>query len=595
MAQPFNPHSPAMSGGEDVNCLIERQKISHRIKQTQIIGLVAGIAASVFLLLLLLLQMIPGIPIAFSIIFGVATFISTAIALGAFSIFFIKMRKMFSELAEASSVLRDSFVNCSLDLAYSLEPHRFKRTSRYRRSKRPQPQPTPIPGRPTIEQPAVVAPPVPEEPIQPLLPADQVPPPVPAPAEGEEIAVPEEEVGEADITEVPEELFVRNQLKRLLDLSKVAGKYPTIEQDPRYKKEHSQVAKQFGSFCIGLTNMIDKGNKKLLPISKSEAVSMFMRPMRSVDSHSVLRITCNGRDVFGSEVAGAFWLQDVLKDPRAGHDFLKLLEMVKTSKDLRGSYSVVLKICNFFLSGWCLGNSALLPNILGSLQRLPIDSQVKEDVIELMASGNVLGALCILHEDSDTLWRDFLTVTKPGTPEAPQDLVEEIPVEELDLSRLRGFILSGDLAPDVPKDNERILNATKAMFARLAARLPKNILSLGLKALSNLDALKDMFLEIYNFFKASPPKTTAEACALISGIRSVGDVQIRMQAYLPFGAKEMVSSLFSTLVLGGFTTGLFTKRQLKIMGEVLEMSEEELQESIQSRKMAKKLLPHLLK
>ena len=540
------------------------------IRQAQIIGLVTGIVASILLLTTLLLLIIPSIPVAFPIITGSALLVFTAVSLVSFASYFIKVRNVLADLGEASADLRECFVNCALDLAQSLSYQEFipKQVQKVCQSS---------PGE------EISSPESPSSSLNEHL--DTSEQSLPAPVTTEDI-VSEVSSGMESAGAVVENLFVTNLHQQLLNLFQKDQLLPSLEKLPRYKKEQGKVNKQFSSLCIGLTQFITKLHKGESPVSPVEAVSMFLPPLMGCGSHSVLRITCNARDLFSSSAVGGIWLQNLLTDPNKGEALLDLFQAIKLLPHNLKVYPSLLRLLNFLLSGWCLSDCNMYPYIVGSIQQLPISLQQREEIIKLLVTGNIIGALCFLHGNTHNGWREVLIVS-------PKELSQvTLPMECIDLAYMRRSNesqLGGEFANGKEK-GEPLSSELQGLLQELAILCPDNILRLVAGIATKNSPLRKHLDKIAKCFD-KPLNLFHDPLSISSIARNVEPLQSRLQSYLPYAGKESAEAVISTLILGGFSGGVFTRNQMALLAQIVDKSLEELEEIILKREIAKLLLP----
>ncbi|AHK63181.1 CT214 family putative inclusion membrane protein [Chlamydia avium] len=546
---------------------------SNSIRQAQIIGLITGIIASVLLLITLLLFIIPSVPVACVIVSGSVLCLLTTISLVAFATYFIKIRRVLSDLTEVSADLRARFIDCSLDLARDLG---CRGSSQQVRDSVCQPLSPSDKGVIADSQPSSISSYIPEESLQSFEQITSV-------------------LEEKTTSDVKEELFVKSCTKQLLSLSRSSGPLPSFDQLPNYKKEQTSVSKQFTSCCIGLTNFIDKLNKGELPLSAIEAVSMFFRPFMGCDSHSVLRITCNAKDLFLNRTAGCFWLNNVLTRPETADSLLALLQLLKTLPNSRRSYPSSLKLLNFLFTGWCLANVELYPYIVGSMQKLSATQEQRDHIVELLASGNVLGALCFLHGQTREEWKEVLILPEDTSQPvgARMSIQYVLPMESVSLTYLRRMIQLSDSKPESEKQAEKLAEELHKLLSKLSQLLPSNILGLVANIARKDSPLSRHMSELERFFDRTPTPSLEEVVSIVKTICDSKIIQTRLQSYLPYAGKDSLGSILSTLALGGLVAGVFTKKQMVFIAHSFGLSVDQLEDKILKGEIAKVVLPLL--
>ncbi|WP_375793398.1 hypothetical protein O1W69_04670 [Chlamydia sp. 12-01] len=614
----------------EVGFIVPKEKdTACKIRQSQIISLVSALVAAALLLTILILQIIPGVPLAFSIILGLALSVSAVVSLVSFAIYFLKIRKVVFELAEASTELRDVFANFSLDLVRSIEPQRITRPPKYGLRTRPKvpgvvstqissptPQQTPTPTPAPVSTPISTIVSIPDPTTQPVSLPEEKPTETPTQVSGEELQVPPEILspveGEPSVS-IPvaepedmnvDDLFQRNLLK-LVHLSEMGGSHPTVDKHPDYKKEHRKVAKAFSTFCQGISEMWEKLRRGEMPISAAEMLTMFTLPIFGADSHSVLRITCNGKSVFSNECWGAFWLHDALNEPKHSEKLLGIISVLKKSnqsikepKNRQTAYTAALVSLNVLLSGWCLCNPNLTTYILGSVQALPVSSEKKTIIIEMLNSGNILGSLIFLHGDTNPAMQDVMRLYNldpegkilPG----PQGITD-ILFESIDPYNVRSITVKGDLSKTDQLQDDDLMKAFQRILEQLGDSLPTTVAGLGYDINKGTnERLNESYSTARKFLTDHPPASTSMIFCFLQAIRGAPKLQSRAKNYLPYAGKEAIGALLSTLILGGYSLGLFTYKQIDGLRQTLGISERELIRLIQSRKIAGVILPKLL-
>lgn len=545
------------------------------IRQAQIIGLVTGILASILLLTTLLLLIIPSVSVVCPIITGLALLVFTAVSFASFASYFIKIKNVLADLSEASANLRESFANCALDLTQNLSyqelsPKQVQKIS----------QPSSREEIPFTESPSS---------LDEYLDTSEQPLSVTV----EETTLEISSDGEP-LEAVVEELFVTNLTQQLLNLFQKDQLLPSLEKLPRYKKEQGKVSKQFSSLCIGLTHWITKLRKGESPVSPVEAVSMFFPPLMGCGSHSVLRITCNARDLFSSSSLGGIWFQNLLTKSSEGRSLLDFLQTIKSllSPHNLQVYLSLLRLLNFLLSGWCLSDCSMYPYIVGSIQQLPISAEQRKRVIELLASGNIIGALCFLHGNTCDRWQDVLVLSIKESSQT------KIPIEHIDLAYMRsnsGLQLEESASSE---EKEELLCELQRLLQELAVLCPDSLLKLVSNINMKNSPLKKNLSKIIKCFNklfyGKSSNLFNNALSVISIMRNLETLQSRVQSYLPYAGKESIDIVISTLILGGFTGGVFSRNQMSLLAQIVNKTPKELEEMILKRKIAKLLFPSLL-
>ncbi|SYX08983.1 hypothetical protein C834K_0525 [Chlamydia poikilotherma] len=618
MSQPtINPNSHPDNHAESLPITPKQKDTACKIRQSQIISLISAVVAAVLLLTILILQLIPGVPVAFSIILGLGLIVAAAVSLIFFASYFLQIRKVLFELSKASTELREAFANFSLDLIRNIEPQRITRPPRYGLRTRPRgprlistqvssPTPTPAPT-PTIQ--TVSPEPPQEQPIETLPPTPREEPSLPpeVPIQVEEGAVPgivPEPVAGPSVEMDVDSLFQSNLL-RLLDLAEGGTIYPGIDKHPKYQKEHQNACKIFSNFCGGVARLLDKMRKGEVPITHGEILSMFTPPIFGRDSHSILCITCNGKNAFSSDFSGAFWLHNAFKDSKHTKGLFDIVRILKKSnqlmenvEDQQTAYTATLVSLNVLLSGWCLCNQSLAANIVGSVQALRRSEEDKRIILEMLNSGNVLGALVFTHGDRNPDIKAIMRINDldlEGEPLPNPQNALEILYEHIDPYNVRAITVMGDLAETSSEQNENLIRQSRSIFEKLGESLPTTAAGLGydIWKRSNVN-LNARYNETRRFLAEHPATSTSMIFSFLRAIRGAPKLQSRIKNYLPYAGKEAVGSLLSTLILGGYSLGLFTYRQIEGLCNALEISERDLIRLIVSRKIAETILPRLL-
>ncbi|MEF9497145.1 CT214 family putative inclusion membrane protein [Chlamydia sp. 04-14] len=634
MSQPtINPNSHADNHTEPPSITPKQKDTACKIRQLQIISLISAVAAAVLLLTILILQLIPGAHVAFSIILGLALVVATAISLIFFASYFLKIRKVLFELSQASTELREAFANFSLDLIRNIEPQRITRPPRYGLRARPRgprlvstqvssPTPGLIPTPASTPVPGPTPPPAltPTPQVSTTPPQEQEPPETPMLTPGEGPLLPPEVPSQVDEGAGPgivpepvagpsEEMDVdalfQSNLLRLLDLAEGGGSYPSIDKHPQYKKNHQNACKLFSNFCKGVARFWDKVRLKQIPATNGELLSMFVPPIFGRDNHPILSITCNGEDVFSSEIYGAFWLHDALKDPKQSETLFDIIRVLKKSnqsiedvRDKQTAYTASLISLNVLLSGWCLCNQSLAANIVGSVQSLGRSQEDEMMIFEMLNSGNILGALVFIHGDRNPNMKAIMRINdldSQGRPlPDPQNAID-ILYENIDPYSVRAITVVGDLAgEDLERDNN-LIRESQRIFERLGESLPVTATGLGYDIWNGgNEDLNARYDETKQFLSEHPPTSTSMIFSFLRAVRGAPKLQSRIEKYLPYSGKKAAGFLLSTLILGGYFLGLFTYRQIDGLCEAIGISERDLMRLILSRKIAGAILPKLL-
>ncbi|MEF9519991.1 hypothetical protein SBV45_04240 [Chlamydia crocodili] len=622
MSQPaINPHPPADNHTESPPITPKQKDTACKIRQSQIISLISAVVAAVLLLTILILQLIPGIPVAFSIVLGLALIVATAVSLIFFASYFLKIRKVLFELSAASTELREVFANFSLDLIRNIEPQKITRPPRYGSRTRPRgprlvstqvssptPTPAPTPTLPTIP-PVSTVPTQEQEPTETPTPTPgegpSLPPEIPSQVE-EEVSpgvVPEPVAGPS--VEMDVDSLFQSNLLRLLDLAEEGTIYPGIDTHSKYEKEHRNACKVFSNFCGGVSRFWDKVRRGEPPVTNGEILSMFTLPIFGRDSHPILCITYNGKDAFSSDLLGAFWLHDAFKDPKCSEKLFDIIRILKKSnqliesvEDQQTAYTAALVSLNVLLSGWCLCNQSLAANIVGSVQALRRSEEDKMIILEMLNSGNILGALVFIHGDRNPDIKAIMRINdldSEGEPlPNPQNAIE-ILYENIDPYSVRAITIVGDLAETSQEQGENLIRESRSMFEKLSESLPITAAGLGYDIWNGgNDNLNRAYEEVTMFLADHPPTSTSMMFSFLRAVRGAPKLQSRVKNYLPYAGKEAVGSLLSTLILGGYSLGLFTYRQIDCLRDALGISERDLIRLILSRKIAGTILPRLL-
>lgn len=575
----------------DAYDIVDHSHLVSNIRQTQVIGLVTGIIASILLLNTLLMLIIPSVPVAATIVVGSALLVMTAVSLVAFALYFIKIKNVLKDLTEASADLRRSFINCALELAHSFDsPKELKPIKEV--------QPTQILSSTSEDSSSPIVPQVPSisltlegspDPIEQTTSSalDDAVSEVEAESSRSEL-----EKGER-IEEIAEELFISKRTEQLLVLFHDGKMFPTIEKLPKHKKESQKVDRQFSSLCIGITNLLNKIKNKESPVTPIEAVSMFFRPLMGCDSHSVLRITCNAKDLLSNPLTGEICLHNLLTDPTKANSLLELVEFIKSLPHI---YIPFLRLLNFLLSGWCLSNANTYPYIVGSIQTLSIPKEQRELVITLLSSGNVLGALSFFHGRNHKEWKEVFAWPVDEKQEQPRESM--IPMDVADLVCLRNLVQSIDedeAGVSEGREEEKLFQQIRDLLSPLSELLPANVLGLVASVARKDSPLSKHIQKIIKFFDQNQCNSLNKIFAIVRAVRSIGAIQTRLQAYLPYAGKESAGSVLSTLILGGFVLGVFTRRQMSTMAQALGISSQELENAIIKKEVDKIMLPKLFK
>ncbi|AFS24807.1 CT214 family putative inclusion membrane protein [Chlamydia psittaci] len=643
MSQPsINPHLRTNTttnelihdvSSELVSVVSSDKDTACKIRQSQIIGLISSVVAAILLLTILILQLIPGAPIAFTVILGLVLLGTTAVSLTSLAIYFLKIRKIFSELSEASKELRTTFCNFSLDFLQSVELQRITQLPRYGlRSQQPasglvsnrvsttsssnaihetSSTSTPTPS-PSLSEPLPVPTQTEDSVFEDLATEDQPEEGIPASTVGEEqevspervpASVDEEQPSTSDAT-APDlermnvDALFQSNLMRLLDIAQAGGQHPSIEEHSKYRREHSKATKSFSVFCRGIKQIWEKVKRGEMPVSVGDLLTMSTIPFFGADNHSILSITCNAKAAFSSDLWGAFWLHDTLINVQHADNLFALIRLIKTLNQ-SSAYTASLVSLNVLLSGWCLCNQSLAANIVGSVEKLSLPQEDKMLVLEMLNSGNIIGALVFVHGRNNPDIQSIMQihdVNAHGRAMPASQAAVNIPFEGIDPYNLRAITVMGDLAERDPAEQDTtLIRESQRIFERLGDHLPSGVSGLAYSLGTGPDPqLSSSFSETVEFLRQHPPTSTSKIFCILQAIRSAPKLQTRLKDYLPYAGKAAIASAVSTLILGGHSLGLFTYKQIGGLCSVLGISERELLRLIESRKIAGAILPQLL-
>ncbi|QEM73850.1 hypothetical protein DZK34_02585 [Chlamydia abortus] len=613
-----------VSVGKDTAC---------KIRQSQVISLISAMMAAILLLTILILQLIPGAPVAFTVVLGLVLVGTTVVSLTSLAIYFLKIKKVFFELSEASKELRNTFFNFSLDFLQNVEPQRITQLPRYglrslqtasgsvsnrlsttssstsilETSSASTTTPSlSLPGSLSVSthtedsvSTEVVSEDLSEEGTS-------------ASTRGEEPAVSPERVSLSAQEEQPStsgatapnlermnvDALFQSNLMRFLDISQGGRRHPSIGEHPKYKKEHSKATKSFSVFCRGIRQIWEKLKRGEMPVSVGDLLTMSTIPLFGADNHSILSITCNAKAVFSNDLWGAFWLHDTLINPQNADNLFALIRLLKTINQ-ESAYTASLVSLNVLLSGWCLCNPNLATNIVGSVEKLPLSQQDKILILEMLNSGNIIGALVFVHGRNHPNIQSIMRiydVTAHGRAIPNSQAAVDISYESIDPYNLRAITVMGDLAErDQSTQDSSLMRESQKIFEKLGDHLPSGISGLAYSLGTGPDPqLSSAFSETIDFLHQHPPTSTSKIFCILQAIRSAPKVQTRLKDYLPYAGKTAIASAISTLILGGYSLGLFTYKQIDGLRSALGISERELLRLIESRKIAGAILPQLL-
>ncbi|BAE81280.1 hypothetical protein [Chlamydia felis Fe/C-56] len=621
--QPSREDNPASTFIEVGTIIPGGRGSACEVRRFQVISLISALVAAILLLAILVLQFAPGVSIAFSVVLGMGIVIAAVVSLVSFATHFLRTRKVLLELANASAELRDAFANFSLDLIRSIEPQKITRPPKYglrtwptgaglvvTRETTPAPDsliPSLIPPETISDQTLELGGATSEETLvegelTPVLPEAVSRGDTPLSLEFSdpiESAAPQFAVLEPEVMDV-NALFQRNLL-RLLDLAETGNRYPSLERHPKYQKEHRESCKAFSNLCQGIFNIYPKLKKGENPLTTKE-MSLLVTPIlcRNKNNHPVFRITCNAKAIFSSPTWGAFWLHDSLNNPGNLEDLFRIIHVLKQSnqniedpENRRKAYTATLISINILLSGWCLCNQNLAENIVGSIQVLPVSNEIKMLVCEMLNSGNVLGALVLLHGNKNPEIKSIMCIDDVDAGDSSQRGPDML-FEAIDPYSVRAITVIGDLAERGQTGDEDLAVQARRILNQLGDQLPGNLLGLAAYLFQKGDAGKTL-AETLEFFAEHPPTSTSMIFSFLQAIREAPKLQSCVKTYLPYAGKEAVGSILSTLILGGYTLGLFTYKQIDGLCGTLGISDRELIRLIQSGKIAETILPNLLK
>ncbi|WP_348664050.1 CT214 family putative inclusion membrane protein [Chlamydia vaughanii] len=481
----------------------------------QTISLVSGVIAAVLLATLCLIQIVPGLPIAFNIVLATITILSLAVSLTAFAIHCIQKRREYIEDRQLPKDEKEGELDVSLEERPKIEPEKIE----------------------------VVTPPV---------------------FSKEYLRWGSKVFSEDEL----KDLSLPNRLEQLLDLYRLGGQYPSMEVHPKYSKYHAMVTEKFSHICNGLIDILKKTKKegnRDVPLNWLDIGMVFLNPLILFSNvRPVLLVTSNTKDILKNENFGAFWLHDILKDLRLGYSLIGLLETIKNKDETKGDYCSCLKFINCLLAGWCLSDPHRMQNIVGSVQSLSISEEKKHTILKLFSKGNVIGALFILHKDADSKWNNLLTVYKKQA-EYEEEVLEEthLSIKDLDIvSSMRQMFASGDLFDSSEDRGKNIFLLFQGLFTKLSKNLPLFVTGFVREYHSKeRTPSKAVWEEILKALEKNPPHSMKDVFSITHAAFSVPGLPKRLKSYLPHGTSGAFKYIFSNIILGGYALGLVTKKQ----------------------------------
>ncbi|WP_348664051.1 CT214 family putative inclusion membrane protein [Chlamydia vaughanii] len=584
-----------------------------RGKITQIISAVAGALAAISILITCV-SLILGLPIAFSIVTGVLSMVFLALSLVSLMIHAYNMRKVRREIFKIESFTASSREH--LRLFHKREPEKIVRPISDAKPEIPQRITTVMPPVPQVENIEVENTEIENTEIE--------EPGVENPEEAE--------TGAAE-TEIK---YLSPQLGILLDLEATGISYPTIAHHPKYKHDHDQAVKAFCSLCEGLAYFVKRaiaGARSSFSDMLSLA-TMFLPPL-FVDSNPILRVTYRAKESLTNDLYGAFWLHEVLKDPKHAYPLIETLELLKQGVIGKAQYIEYLQAVNVLLAGWCLATPSMAQYIVGTIQNLVIPEEGRKDILKMLAAGNVLGALAKIHEGRDDKWSDLMKIFPLDIHgEQDRDMHVQIFSEELSLYRMREilreglknykksreeldesgrnaekafYLMMGETPPEreprvfwdgrpIPQERkENLIEKAKSLFGKLGKTLPRTKRGLIFDMARNNTATSrvlEALMEELTVLPEMDPISSPDAISVLSqGIRSSNILQQRLRNYLPYAACEAIGGLVDNIILGGCCIGLWPEAHAEALREALEMTKEQFESLLAERDVLHALFP----
>ncbi|EPP34411.1 hypothetical protein CP10139811_0122A, partial [Chlamydia ibidis] len=342
--------SPSVHNAEDISVALVKNA-----QRSRLCGLISSVVGAVILLMIVILQIVPGAPIACSIVLGVALLANVVLSAG-FLINYVKnVRKILNEISEVSTELTSTLSNLSMDMLSRIKTLNLGKVKKYSkksfvhksslvenrsrsvREKALEGDTSIVSSTPrdvsnaetsdndalsdlanTIE--ALTAPEVDDnshyhDSIQSKIEKD----------DHEAALVAVINVDNSDESDFSSDENIDPALNNFLNnklnccaiyAEKQDGKKSSIFESKNYKSKHKDVLSAISSFCKGVTNLIEKKNAGLPLVSGTDVAKLFV-PFVSKSSHPILSLTSSGSQIFKVADGGGYWLADILRDPLA--------------------------------------------------------------------------------------------------------------------------------------------------------------------------------------------------------------------------------------------------------------------------------------
>lgn len=520
---------PAGSSEEAKIC----DTLARRVQLAKMASLVSALVFAVILLTFVLVLAIPGAPVLYSLVLG-ASLLVTGVATILFICAYIRsVRVLLNCFSKETQVLAKSLKNMSKKLSKIQVQDFLSAPVAYEKL------PPPIPLKKTVTKPT-----------------------------GEE------------------EELCKNLLAHLTgEFSKIqqGGSETSALLSAKEQKIADEAARKFSVICEGIEFLVKRLHNGEPVLTAAECSKMFLwcNPF----SHPLLKITRNMRLLFGGDDGGA-WLCSAIQDPvSVARPLLRLLELVKGNEGNPTRHQGLLIGINLLLTGWCLNNPDWNQRLLQSI-KTSVSSDKQEQVVKMLSSGNILGALSLV-----------LYSGAPNILIVQEQPASKLPFEEIDPGRVcRASTQLSQLLQkaDREKTDKGYAQGCDAVFAEMGFVLPSGRLSLVRQVVSRNSKLLGGLAKARQFFVEHPPFQVEKVVAFLSSLRKATPLQSRIKGYIFAEELEAFGSLLSNLILGAYIRGVLSHNQLEELRYILDLtSNDQLEEIIRQKQLVKNCLPAL--
>ncbi|WP_201456900.1 CT214 family putative inclusion membrane protein [Chlamydia sp. 17-3921] len=561
----------------------EDKQVATSILKRQTIALISAVSAAALLLAVVLLQLIPGIPIAVGVTLGVVAIVLSGVAIGCL----ISHIRATDRLTEA---LSDSIEVMKLKSLEESRPSQYKHLKRPTKVKKrqkpksieikadPRPIPKDIPSTGDL----------PSEETTLLFPETKEEEP---PSETESSAI---SSSSGDEEEVLEQHFMASTL----DLRKyiVPNKTnPSVASCPFYKKRQDAVKKALDTLCKTVSKIVARKLKKEPLISREDITAIF-NPIGSKDS-VILSVLSGASELLSSSELGATWLHNAFHNSENALQLLvSISEAFRSQEGGADERKNVLLGLNIVLTGWIFGDPNLYPNIVGSVQSLPNSSEEKEVILNLLENGNIIGSIisaCSGHYPNF----EKVILDRRSLEDIEKSLDQTlIPRNELSPKKLRRYLASIDTQVEESNESlEEFSSECQKVLGQLEKVLPNSKILLGAAIAKGAPEIVRSFKELKEFFDKNKKISPQRLFRLLDIFRKASRLQKVLKTYLPSKAIFIINGLIMSCLRGAFVLGIPTLQQRWELATNLKISESELTRLITTGDFLKHLFPDLIK